>query len=107
MLAFGKPCPGCGLTTGFSWAIRGNVVKSYAANPFAPAIFGLYTASAIACLYGFLVGKRLDFSSRASNWAIAAFFAAYLGFGAYRFATATPVNSLDARLGVASRPDSR
>ncbi|MBL8763971.1 MAG: DUF2752 domain-containing protein [Phycisphaerae bacterium] len=44
-LAFGKPCPTCGMTTSFSLAVRGRVVDAARAQPF-----GVVLAYATACL---------------------------------------------------------
>jgi hypothetical protein len=29
----GRPCPSCGMTTAFSWAVRGRMIEGWRANP--------------------------------------------------------------------------
>jgi len=44
MLLTGAPCPGCGLTTAFSHAIRGNWMLAAEANPLGLLLFALVCA---------------------------------------------------------------
>lgn len=39
----GRPCPTCGMTTSFAWFVRGELARSWRANPAGPA-------AAAACL---------------------------------------------------------
>lgn len=45
LLLTGAPCPGCGLTTAFAHAIRGDWMLAANANPFGLLLFGLVLAS--------------------------------------------------------------
>lgn len=51
------PCPSCGMTTAFAWLVRGNLARSWAANPagLGLAMFGL---AAIPWLLGMAVEGR-------------------------------------------------
>jgi hypothetical protein len=82
-----RPCPGCGMTTSFTWLMHGNVAEAFHAHPFGPLLYVLWTASAFACLYGYIKGKRFNTESKAANWALATLLFTFLGFGIYRFAT--------------------
>lgn len=83
-----RPCPGCGLTTSISAVIHGRIGDAFRAHPFGPVVYVALTLSAWACLYGYVRGWRFDTSSRSLNWAIGLFLAAFLAYGAARFATA-------------------
>jgi hypothetical protein len=48
----GRPCPSCGLTTSFAWFVRGNLARSWQANPSGP-----FVASACVCLIPWLVAS--------------------------------------------------
>jgi hypothetical protein len=51
----GTPCPGCGLTTAFAHAVRGDLAHAASANPFGLLLF----AVAVACVpVGLLAGWR-------------------------------------------------
>lgn len=90
VLLFGRPCPGCGLTTSFTAFVHGQFIHAFEANPFGPLLYIAFTISAFYCLYGFIKGVKFDMNTRRANWAIAAFVVAYLGFGAIRFAMTSP-----------------
>jgi hypothetical protein len=45
-MVMGKPCPTCGMTTSFAYAVRGNVAASLAAQPF-----GTLLAIFTSCLF--------------------------------------------------------
>jgi hypothetical protein len=44
LLLTGAPCPGCGLTTAFAHAIRGDLGPAAVANPFGLLLFALVCA---------------------------------------------------------------
>jgi hypothetical protein len=48
----GRPCPACGLTTSFAWFVRGELARSWRANPAGP-----FVASACVCLIPWLVAS--------------------------------------------------
>ncbi len=37
----GRPCPTCGVTTAFTWAAHGRIVKAFGTQPFGLVCFGL------------------------------------------------------------------
>jgi hypothetical protein len=53
------PCPSCGLTTCFAWAIRLHFWKAFLANPFGIVAF-LFTVSVIPTSI-FLLWRRMSF----------------------------------------------
>ncbi|BBO22910.1 MAG: DUF2752 domain-containing protein [Armatimonadetes bacterium] len=83
----GRPCPGCGLTTSFASTVRGNLAGAWRSNPFGVPLYLLFTASALASVYGFWKKLRMDCSSRSFNFALGALLVVYVGFGLVRFFT--------------------
>lgn len=69
----GYPCPGCGLTTCFSYMVRGDVVNAALANPFGVMLFLISAAVAIVAFIGLIkawpVVQTLD-RFHAEKWAI-------------------------------------
>jgi hypothetical protein len=53
------PCPSCGLTTCFAWAVRGEFGKAFLANPFGLVAFGITAAMIPTALV--LLGRRISF----------------------------------------------
>jgi hypothetical protein len=53
----GLPCPSCGMTTSFSWFVRGNVSASFYVQPMGFVLALLTTAGAWTCLYIAITGK--------------------------------------------------
>ena len=45
-----KPCPFCGMTTGFYHLCRGEGAKALKANSLAPWLFGLFILNGLTCL---------------------------------------------------------
>lgn len=87
VLAFNRPCPGCGLTTSFTAFLHGDFVSAWNANPFGPLFYLLWTASAFACLYGFWKGRRFNTDGRSANRTLTALVAVFFAFGIIRFFT--------------------
>ncbi|HEY3780776.1 MAG TPA: DUF2752 domain-containing protein [Fimbriimonadaceae bacterium] len=85
VMLLGRPCPGCGLTTSFTAFVHGQIGFAFHAHPFGPILYLLFTASALCCLYGFVKGYYLDFSSKSFNRVGMAFMVVFLGFGLIRF----------------------
>lgn len=89
MLFFGKPCPGCGMTTSFAHTVRFEIGPAFGANLFGPLTYWAYTISAWVALVAFVRGLRIDTVTRAFNWTLGTFLVVYVLFGAWRF-FATP-----------------
>ncbi len=84
---FDRPCFGCGLTTSFTAMVHADVSTAWKAHPFGPLFYLLFTASALACAWGWKKGLQLDTNGRAFNRATIALTVAFVLFGVYRFST--------------------
>lgn len=69
----GLPCPGCGLTTSFSYLMHGDILSALRANPFGFLLFVVSFCCAVTAFLGLVRGwpvvptlERL----RAEQWAI-------------------------------------
>lgn len=73
LVVTGLPCPGCGLTTCFSYMVRGDVVGAATANPFGVMLWLFSAAVMILGAVGFVRGlsviDTLD-KLQADKWAI-------------------------------------
>jgi hypothetical protein len=70
-MALGRPCPTCGMTTAFAWAVRGRLVASFLAQPMGMLLAlgtaagfwaGLYiscTGSQLGAVFGRMVTPRV------------------------------------------------
>ncbi|MDX2065543.1 MAG: DUF2752 domain-containing protein [Fimbriimonadaceae bacterium] len=63
VLAFNRPCPGCGLTTSWTRLLHGDLAGAFAAHALGPIAYLLFTVSAWLGLVGVLRGFRLDSDS--------------------------------------------
>lgn len=86
VLLFGRPCPGCGLTTSFTATVHGHLLEAFRAHPFGPFLYLMLTVSALACLYGWVKKRHMDLSSRSFSRALGAFTMLFFAFGVARFA---------------------
>lgn len=87
MLFFGKPCPGCGMTTSFAHTVRFEIGPAFEANLLGPPTYWVYTVSASVALFAFVRGLRIDTVTQAFNYVLGSFLVAYVLFGAWRFFT--------------------
>ncbi len=85
VLVFGRPCPGCGLTTSWSATVHMDLATAFRAHPLGPLLYLGFTLSAGLALWGWWKGRYLDLSSRAFNRMAATVFALFLVFAAVRF----------------------
>ncbi|HZH98822.1 MAG TPA: DUF2752 domain-containing protein [Fimbriimonadaceae bacterium] len=85
VLLFDKPCPGCGLTTSFTATVHGQLIPGFKAHPLGPLIYGIFSLTAFACLYGWWTRKRFRTDSAPFNYSLAAAVVVFLVFGATRF----------------------
>lgn len=86
---FGRPCPGCGLTTSWTMTLHGDVWRAHFAHPMGPAMYAAFTLIGLLCLYSTLRGKVVRVSPKV-NWAAGAFLALYVGYGMVRFFNPPP-----------------
>lgn len=91
VLMFGRPCPGCGLTTSFTATVHGDIVHAFQANPFGPIVYIAFTISAIYCLVGFIKVVRFSVPPTKSYIGATTFIILYILFGTYRFMTTNPI----------------
>lgn len=87
ILLFGRPCPGCGLTTSFTATLHGQLATAWTAHPFGPFLYLIFTLSALASMYGYIKQRRFDTDSKPFNILMTTFFSALILFGIIRFAT--------------------
>ena len=87
VMLFDRPCPGCGLTTSWTALLHGNFGLAFASHPFGPLLYLLFTASAFACLFGFVKTQRFDSDTRWVNVSVKVFVSVFIAFGLIRFAT--------------------
>ncbi|MBX3119949.1 MAG: DUF2752 domain-containing protein [Fimbriimonadaceae bacterium] len=90
VLVFGRPCPGCGLTTSFTSMVHGQFTHAVQANPFGPILYLAFTISALVCLYGYVRGIKFDIGTRSGTWALGCLLTAYMVFGIVRFYVTDP-----------------
>jgi len=102
--ALNRPCPGCGLTTSFTAIVHGQVVESFRAHPLGAALYLLFTASALACGYGFFRGLKFNTEGRRLNRAIGWLVGVFILFGGVRFLLVSDYNKYPAAEPVAVRP---
>jgi hypothetical protein len=80
----GLPCPACGMTTSFSWFVRGNLLASFYVQPMGMVLAILTTAAFWVSLYIGLTGipaLRLMSSMPVGYWLIAMFTMVILAWG--------------------------
>ncbi len=90
VLVWDRPCPGCGLTTSVSAAVRADFGLAWKAHPFGLLLYVVFTAYALAGFAGWLRGRRLTVAPRMLNWGLAILFVAYLAHGTARFFLSEP-----------------
>jgi hypothetical protein len=82
---FGRPCPGCGLTTSFTATLHGQFGLAFKAHPLGPILYALFTCTALLCFYGWWKRKRVDFTAPPMRYLSGAFVVIFLIFGVARF----------------------
>lgn len=80
-----RPCPGCGLTTSFTATVHGQFIEAFRAHQLGPILYLLFTASALACGYGFLRKLKFNSEGRRLNRAIGWLVAIFILYGGVRF----------------------
>lgn len=59
MIASGKPCPTCGMTTAFAHAARGDLAASFITQPFGSVLAVIVAAGFWVGLHASLTGSRV------------------------------------------------
>lgn len=86
VLAFHRPCPGCGLTTSFTATIHGDLFAAFRAHSFGPVLYLLFTLTGLVCGWCWWKKIRFDTDTRAFNVALGTLVGCFLIYGAIRFA---------------------
>lgn len=85
VLIFGRPCPGCGLTTSFAASVKGDLLTAWNANPFGTIFYLAFTVSAIVSAWGLWKRAKPVPDGRWFNPLVAALIVSYLLYGVWRF----------------------
>lgn len=80
-----RPCPGCGLTTSWTRLLHGDIAGAFSAHWLGPVFYGLFTATAVACLVGYFKKQRFDSDSASMSRVIAVLVFALLAYSVPRF----------------------
>lgn len=86
---FGRPCPGCGMTTSWTNFVHGDFPAAFHAHPLGPLMYLLFTAAAWFALVGFVKGQRFSIESKRTNYALIGLLVVFFGFGVIRMITVT------------------
>ncbi|MBX3112199.1 MAG: DUF2752 domain-containing protein [Fimbriimonadaceae bacterium] len=86
---FHRPCPGCGLTTSWTFLLHGDWAGAFHAHPFGPLLYLAYTLGAVLAIYGLVKRKQVDTNTRPMNIALVTFLVTFLAYGYWRFSTTT------------------
>lgn len=57
---FGRPCPGCGLTTSWTATLHGQLDTAFRAHALGTFLYLVFTFSAFACLMGYITQRRFN-----------------------------------------------
>jgi hypothetical protein len=89
VLLFDRPCPGCGLTTSWTALVHGDFSKSFSAHALGPLLYGIFTVTAVAGVYGWW--KRIRFRTETLSFTLATyvFMAIFLAYGGIRMLVVT------------------
>lgn len=85
VIMFDRPCPGCGLTTSWTATMHGNLPHAFAANALGPIIYGLFTLSALLCIYGYIRQIRLRTETKLATASLIIMIVTFLAYGIIRF----------------------
>ncbi len=89
VLAFHRPCPGCGLTTSFTATVHGDFIAAFKAHAFGPILYALFTVTALACGWLWYKKIRFDTDNKLFNYALGILVALFLVYGGIRFGLVT------------------
>jgi hypothetical protein len=85
VMIFGRPCPGCGLTTSFTALLHGQFRAAFRAHPLGPFLYAIFTVSALLGVWGWKNRKRVDASSKPMRMLSGFAVTVFLVFGITRF----------------------
>src|SRR5271165_5019583 len=81
VLIFNRPCPGCGLTTSFTALLHGHFRDAFKANWFGPALYALFTVTAIASIAGFVRRQRFTINRKPIQNFLLVFTIGFVSYG--------------------------
>lgn len=87
VVMFGRPCPGCGLTTSWTALLHGDLATSLHAHLFGPFTYLAFTAVAWLSLVAARRGMRLASDTPMATRALAVFAIVFFGYAFWRFGT--------------------
>lgn len=90
MIVYGKPCPGCGLTTSWSSLAHGDCVQGFRSHAFGPPLYLFFSVFAVLGGWGFFKRVRIDTSSNRFMWFSIIFTVSFIGYGVIRFFVSDP-----------------
>ena len=89
VVLFGRPCPGCGLTTSWTHLLHGQIPEAFGSHALGPFLYLAFTMSALLSGYGYARRARYDMAgSQYDRW-VGSMVAVFLAYGVARFATTT------------------
>ncbi|MES1227190.1 MAG: DUF2752 domain-containing protein [Armatimonadota bacterium] len=83
---FGRPCPGCGLTTSWTHLLHGHIAESFVSNAVGPLLYLAYTFMAVMATVAIVKGKYWDTNTKVFNWVASSVLAGFMVYGIIRFA---------------------
>ena len=83
---FGRPCPGCGLTTSWTNLLHGHIWESFMNNAVGPLLYLSFTLMALVATVAFFRGKYWDTNTKLFNLVSSAVLITFLVYGGVRFA---------------------
>ncbi len=86
VLAVGRPCPGCGLTTSFALTVRGSLGEAFQAHALGTFFYVLFSTAAFLGVWGFATRRSVELN-RSWDRGILVLLIVFLGYGGIRFAT--------------------
>jgi hypothetical protein len=92
----GYPCPSCGMTTAFSYTVRGRWVSAFHAQPAGFGLAVMTIGSAAVAVYTLATGRvvRLNLFRWRPGWLLAAFFLMLLLGWGYKIAVGLATGAL-------------
>ena len=85
VMFFGRPCPGCGLTTSFTATVHGDLPFAFRAHPFGPLLYLILAVTGWMGLIGWIKKVRIETNTPAFARASCVFVCVFMAFGIARF----------------------